>query len=235
MSHQSKLHLFPIGVRLIYKSTYIINYSTVLSKEKSNVWMTATTLFDKIQHPHFTNNNKYLSKLGNMKLCSCCSIKNLIKRIKTGQQETSSSFPGQWRMQLAQYSLLISSHIIPEASWDGTLHRHQYRPHLDSDMDLGNSLDPETSWLWVEEPPFRWEWFWQPCGRRTPSRPQDRPPATVGPRTPKWSLAATGSGCHHCPQQQSGPKTPIWPLILSVFVVFDGSKGIGHQLRPWLQ
>lgn len=136
MSHQSKLHLFPIGVRLIYKSTYIINYSTVLSKEKSNVCMTATTLFDKIQHPHFTNNNKYLSKLGNMKLCSCCSINNLIKRIKTGQRETSSPFPGQWRVQLAQYSLLISSHIIPEASWGGTLHRHQYRPHLQLDHGL---------------------------------------------------------------------------------------------------
>lgn len=60
-------------------------------------------------------------------------------------------------------------------------------------------------------------------------------PAAIGPRTPMWSLAAAGSGRHHCPQQRHGLETLTWPLNLGVCKTFEDNRSIRHQHRPWLQ
>lgn len=64
---------------------------------------------------------------------------------------------------------------------------------------------------------------------------QVKPPATIGPWTPTWALAAARAGYCHCPQQQYGPEILTWPLILGICTAFDGSRSIRHQHRLWLQ
>lgn len=63
-------------------------------------------------------------------------------------------------------------------------------------------------------------------------------PATIGPWSPTWFLAAYGSGCHHCPQWWYDPGTLTWTMILGVcwalpcFLV-TGASEISIDISPW--